>query len=343
MEAGDSNTASANPVLGVYTGGEQTSIEPMRKFKVHSRTVTFEHLIDYDGMTLIERVDLTTQTDMSNGQLRKKITSRTRTIGRKCIRETTVEHAINSTTKKTVTTVMEEEEIEQFNYDWKMLWKPSIANDQVGHDSLDRLHQRTLEFTSKEAAKEVSKLGGIIKEEEFEDAVIEDPAAPQPKSLSVPRRPNTKSQTSLTKEINPKARHTLSVPSRENKLNIRKSKRVPLNKAMKIVPQPPAMPAAKSKAQGTGRVDTASYPEQSIALHNPAPKLPLASLARPDTRAKLDEQPAPPAEGDTAKQNPGVAAAVMGSSPAPTQPDIPIAARRVFKKSNKTLEHQNVK
>ncbi len=292
----------------------------MRKFKVHSRTVTFEHLIDYDGMTFIERVDLTTQTDMSNGQVRKKITSRTRTIGRKCIRETTVEHAINKTTKKTVTTVMDEEEIEQFNYDWKMLWKPAIANDQVGHDSLDRLHQRTLEFTSEEAAKEVSKLGGIIKEEEFEDAVIEDQAVPQPKRVVVPPRLKTKSQTSLTKEINPKAPHTLSVPSRENKLKMGK-------------------PAAKSKAQGTGRVDTASYPERSIAMHNPAQKTPLASIARPNARAKPDarakpkpdEQPAPPAEGDTAKQNPGVAAAIMGSNPAPTQPNIPIAARRVFK------------
>ncbi len=132
-----SKSQGAHPLKLHLDEGRSTS-KSKKLNKVHTKNVSFEHVIDYDGISLIEHVDLTTQTKVKTKEIVRHITTKTRSIGAKKVRETTVEYPDGASDYE-LQTILDEKELELFNVSWGMLWKPSIATEQIDNEALNKL------------------------------------------------------------------------------------------------------------------------------------------------------------------------------------------------------------
>ncbi len=93
-------------------------------------------------LTLRESVEFSTQTSTSGEQLRT-VSVHTRAIGSRVyqVREVAGRPGEKGQPRTTVNTTLSDGEVENFEADWAVLWKPEI---EIGE--LDRLDEKKLEY-----------------------------------------------------------------------------------------------------------------------------------------------------------------------------------------------------
>ena len=92
--------------------------------EVHSTTVSTHKLI-VDGVELVEEKKTTTITSQGSGKLLCEIISHERRIGNKSV------IMIKEDGTKKEETELTDEEKNQFDSDWKKLWKPTLNHQDV--------------------------------------------------------------------------------------------------------------------------------------------------------------------------------------------------------------------
>jgi len=98
--------------------------------RLRNQTIISEHEIRLNDVPLRESKEICTQTTMSGQRVMSK-TTYTRVIGERL--HQTVEEMATATAevKRTVNTTMSQQELEVFEGDWQMLWRPGISDETL--------------------------------------------------------------------------------------------------------------------------------------------------------------------------------------------------------------------
>ncbi len=102
----------------------------VNKVKLHIQTVIAEHMIDYEGVLLSDTIKVTSHTLAKSGELYKRLVSRKRKIGDRCVNDETEEIHGRKVNHVTISD-LDKNGLKVFEADWKTLWMPDLNHEDA--------------------------------------------------------------------------------------------------------------------------------------------------------------------------------------------------------------------